>query len=72
MKPDWQLLNYLFSAGRDEADKWLSLHRGSIGRRSSVNLKERFLTPESRGGTDAGSDRASAKAKTAVAADIPD
>ena len=48
MKPDWQLLNYLFSAGRDEAGKWLSSHRGSIGRRSTVDLKERFLTAGAR------------------------
>lgn len=43
MKPDWAMLNYLYTAGRDEADKWLGRHRGSVGRRSSVNLKERFL-----------------------------
>ena len=45
MKPDWALLNYLHSAGRDEADKWLGRNRGSVGRRSSVDLKERFLEP---------------------------
>jgi len=45
MKPDWALLNYLYSAGRDEADKWVSRHRASVGRRSSVDLKERFLEP---------------------------
>ena len=43
MKPDWQLLNYLHNAGRDEAEKWLRRHRASLGRRSSVDLKERFL-----------------------------
>ncbi|MGI9404298.1 MAG: patatin-like phospholipase family protein, partial [Hyphomicrobium sp.] len=43
MKPDWRLLNYLHSAGRDEAEKWLSRHRSSLGRRSSVDLKARFL-----------------------------
>jgi len=69
MKPDWQLLNYLFSAGRDEADKWLALHRAAIGRRSSVNLKERFLTPE---GGDADIEEASVKAKSAAGGDIPD
>jgi NTE family protein len=44
MKPEWSLLNYLYSAGRDEADKWLARHRASIGHRSSVDLKERFLS----------------------------
>jgi NTE family protein len=74
MKPDWQLLNYLFSAGRDEAGKWLANHRASIGRRSTVDLKERFLTPERGGdpGADADSERASAKAKAAMGSDIPD
>ncbi|MFN3622870.1 MAG: patatin-like phospholipase family protein [Hyphomicrobium sp.] len=75
MKPDWSLLSYLFSAGRDEAGKWLGRHRSSIGRRSTVDLKERFLTP-GRGGQDAASaapaERASANAKVSAAADIPD
>jgi NTE family protein len=70
MKPDWQLLNYLFSAGRDEADKWLSLNRSAIGRRSSVDLKERFLAHDT--GRGAERDRASVKAKAAVGSDIPD
>jgi NTE family protein len=43
MKPDWRLLNYLHNAGRDEAEKWLSLHRASVGRRSSVGLRAQFL-----------------------------
>lgn len=75
MKPDWSLLSYLFSAGRDEADKWLSRHRASIGRRSTVDLKERFLTPERTRqdvAPDAADERASVKAKLTAAADIPD
>ena len=74
-KPDWQLLTYLFNAGRDEAEKWLARHRTVIGRRSSVDLRERFLTPERGGGpapVEAGTDRASAKAKATASADIPD
>jgi len=46
MKPDWTLLNYLYNAGRDEAEKWLARHRAAVGRRSSVDLKERFLSAE--------------------------
>jgi NTE family protein len=75
MKPDWSLLSYLFNAGRDEADKWLSLNRASIGRRSTVDLKDRFLAHE-RGRQDVASDasdeRISAKTKVSAAADIPD
>ena len=54
--------------------KWLSNHRASIGRRSTVDLKERFLTPERAGdpGADADSERASVKAKSAMGSDIPD
>jgi NTE family protein len=75
MKPEWSMLNYLFGAGRDEADKWLGLHRASIGKRSTVDLKERFLTPQrpSSGGQSAATvERASAGVKAAAGADIPD
>lgn len=75
MKPDWSLLSYLFSAGRDEADKWLGRHRSSIGRRSTVDLKERFLTQAALGqdaASDAPAERASANAKVSAGADIPD
>jgi NTE family protein len=70
MKPDWQLLNYLFSAGRDEAGKWLSLHRGSIGRRSTIDLTERFLQPSRAADPGADAGRASVKAKAAASSDI--
>lgn len=75
MKPDWSLLSYLFGAGRDEAEKWLARHRASIGRRSTVDLKERFLTQGGVGqdaAADAGAERASAKAKVSAAVDITD
>ena len=60
----------MFNAGRDEAGKWLSNHRGSIGRRSTVDLKERFLKPERAGdlGADADSDRAYLKRRLPPAA----
>jgi NTE family protein len=44
MKPDWTLINYLYRAGREETEKWLGRHRTAVGRRSSVDLKARFLT----------------------------
>jgi NTE family protein len=73
MKPDWRLLNYLYSAGRDEAEKWMSRHRASVGRRSSVDLKARFLTPERPGdrGVSAGAPVPPPRRQRA-AADIPD
>lgn len=75
MKPDWSLLSYLFSAGRDEAEKWLGRNRSSIGRRSTVDLRERFLEP-ARGPVDTASEgdaeHGSAKAKVGAAADVPD
>ncbi len=74
MKPDWTLLNYLYNAGRDEAEKWLARHRTAVGRRSSVDLKARFLsaerpTPETRGLKAAKKPRGRQKA---AVADIPD
>jgi NTE family protein len=71
MKPDWALLNYLYSAGRDETEKWLNLHRASVGRRSSVDLTARFLTRESAGSAKADAGRPT-RAAAAVAGDIPD
>lgn len=46
MKADMELFTHLFGAGRAEAEKWLDLHRASVGRRETVNLKERFLAHE--------------------------
>ncbi len=44
MKPDWQLLSYLFNAGRDEAGKWLvqpsGQHRPPLDRRPQGTLPE--------------------------------
>jgi NTE family protein len=45
LKPDWGLFTYLHGAGRTEAYKWLDGARSSIGRRSTVDLKARFLAP---------------------------
>jgi NTE family protein len=75
MKPDWSLLNYLYSAGRDEADKWLGRHRASIGRRSSVDLHERFLVPRAphvSANEPAADEAEELLRKQAAAADIPD
>ena len=71
MKPDWALLNYLYSAGRDETEKWLNRHRASVGRRSSVDLTARFLTPERAGAAKADTGRRT-RVAAAVAGDIPD
>jgi len=74
MKPDRELLAHLFNAGRDEADKWLIRHRASIGRRSTVDLKARFLARD-RGGngeTDALGGQAPSNAKTMGMSDIPE
>jgi NTE family protein len=45
MQPDWAMFTYLHGAGRTEAYKWLDGMHSSIGRRSTVDLKARFLTP---------------------------
>lgn len=46
LKPDWGLFTYLHGAGRMEAHKWLDATFEAIGRRSSVDLKQRFLGPQ--------------------------
>jgi NTE family protein len=45
LMPDKGLLTYLHGAGRMEAHKWLERCRKSIGRRATVDLRQRFLTP---------------------------
>lgn len=45
MKPDWALFSHLYGAGRSEANKWLDLHRASVGRRETIDLYQRFLSP---------------------------
>lgn len=49
MKPDWALFSHLYGAGRAETHKWLDLNRVKIGRRDSVDLHARFLSPASSG-----------------------
>jgi NTE family protein len=44
LKPDWGLFTYLHGAGKIETAKWLDGARASIGRRSTVDLKARFLS----------------------------
>jgi NTE family protein len=68
MKPDWSLLSYLFNAGRDETEKWLGRHRASVGHRSSVDLKERFLSHD----RPKSEPKAPSKRREPAAADIPD
>lgn len=46
MKPDANLLKYLRRAGESQANKWLGQHMPSVGYRSSVDLKARFLSDE--------------------------
>ncbi len=45
LRPDKGLLSYLHGAGRLEAQKWLERDWRYVGRRSTVNLRERYLTP---------------------------
>jgi NTE family protein len=42
-KPERGLLNYLHASGRSEMHKWLERHRGSIGRRQTVDMRRRFV-----------------------------
>ncbi len=48
-QPDWGMLTYLHGAGRAEAGKWIEKHLKDVGRRSSVDLRRRYLTAEVQG-----------------------
>ena len=43
MKPDAELLSYLFGAGRTEAAKWLGINRAAVGERDTAELEVRYL-----------------------------
>jgi len=45
MQPDRGVLNYLFGAGRTEASKWIEQHLKHVGRRASIDLRQRYLLP---------------------------
>ena len=46
LKPERGLLNYLHASGRAEMQKWLERNRSSIGRRQTVDMRQRFLDPK--------------------------
>jgi NTE family protein len=53
-KPDIELLTYLHGAGRSETEKWLARHRGSVGRKETVDLAKHFLGRRGLGADPAG------------------
>ncbi len=44
-RPERALLSYLHNSGREEARRWVARAKADVGRRSSVDLAERFLPP---------------------------
>ena len=46
LKPDLGLLTYLHAAGRTQTHKWIGQHLGAVGRRETVDLKQRFQARE--------------------------
>lgn len=40
---DWGFLTHLRELGRQNADRWLDQHLGSVGRESSIDVREMFL-----------------------------
>ena len=43
LAPDWTVITELREAGWATADQWLDAHRGDVGKRDSVDLREEFL-----------------------------
>jgi NTE family protein len=63
LKPDGELVGYLFAAGRTEAQKWLERHWPSVGRTETADLAG--IVQDQRGTSPAGSaGRAAPSAKT--------
>jgi NTE family protein len=50
MKPDAELLSYLFGAGRTEAAKWIGRCRSAVGKRDTAELEARYLGGTRNGG----------------------
>ncbi len=40
---DWSLLSYLYTIGRERADKWLKCHFDSLGVKSTVDLEAKYF-----------------------------
>ena len=73
--PDVELLNYLHSAGAREAAIWLERHKAAVGRRSTIDLRARYLTDEPGPFDPAVADQAEAeldKPQTSVPVDSAD
>jgi NTE family protein len=43
MNAEWRFMTYLFSIGRERADKWLTDNFGSIGSKSTVDLDDKYM-----------------------------
>ncbi|MCH9807862.1 MAG: patatin-like phospholipase family protein [Alphaproteobacteria bacterium] len=41
--PDWEVLTYLRDSGRKETENWIEKNLNQVGRRSSVDLRKRYL-----------------------------
>jgi NTE family protein len=52
LRPDRELLAFLRNAGRSETHKWLDRHLRDIGRRATVDLKMKYLSPAGSAPTD--------------------
>jgi NTE family protein len=44
LNPDWEFLTHLRDVGRERADRWLDLNYGRLGRESTVDLRDSFLS----------------------------
>jgi NTE family protein len=44
MNADWDFFVYLKNMGRQNADEWLKAHWSDIGKKSTLNIRDKFLT----------------------------
>ena len=57
LRPDRELLTFLYNAGRSETHKWIDRNLDAVGRRATVDLKSKFLgaaVPEAHVASQAG------------------
>jgi NTE family protein len=43
MNPDWEFLTHLRDVGREAADSWIAAHFEELGKRSTIDIRDRYL-----------------------------
>ncbi|MDX1974624.1 MAG: patatin-like phospholipase family protein [Rickettsiales bacterium] len=63
MNADWDFLHYLKEQGRKSADQWLKENWGALGKKSTLDIRSKFLNRPDKAKSDAVCPRSDEKAK---------